>query len=316
MFEHTKEKMDTSATLVYYEDYIDILIRWANQHDVDDFPRDRDTLKTIKELVISDLSLYTIPIELFYLTQLEKLRFFNTKIEAIPKEINLLVNLKSFSIYYNENILKLPSTLGELSKLEELIIYKSSLDNLPKEIGKLSNLIVFELSYELSIKSLPTEFGNLKNLQELTIVRTNIETFPKEFKNLKKLTYVYFENNQIREFPSFLTDNKSLIKLVLSEDKISSIPKDIKHLKYLKMLHLHGNLETLPNEICHLEDLMSFNIWQFNPLKSLPKDMKKLISRGDLMKGSIVIEYDSSSVQQQNDLLKGFSVTLSTTSNN
>jgi len=293
------------AVEIIYEDYIDILIRWADKYDVVDFPRDRESLTSIKELTISNLDLYSIPVEIFYLKQLEELRFFHTTMASIPKELKLLVNLKRLGIYYHDLILELPSEIGELTSLEELVIYDCSLKKLPKEIGSLDKLQKFELTREYSIESLPPEFGNLKGLKELIITNTKIEVFPQEFEHLEKLTSVRIERNQIKEFPSFLLKNKNLEELTLSEDKITNIPNSIAKLKVLKKLFLSCSLDFLPNEICYLPSLRILYAWNYNStLKQLPKDFVKIACRGILTINGKEVSYDENSIKQQKQLLK------------
>lgn len=85
-----------------------------------------------------------IPDELYNMTQLTYIHFWNNKIEYISSKI------------------------GNLIKLQNLNLYGNLISVLPKEIVNLINLYTLNLGSNL-ISALPQDFHKLKNLKELYI---------------------------------------------------------------------------------------------------------------------------------------------------
>lgn len=113
------------------------LWQWADENNIQDFSwlpsdsenggiwiglsRDEDTLLQAKEIALIMSKIKYLPVELFNLTNIEKLYLTWNDIETIPNEIENLVNLKELYLAHN-NLEHLPEVLNKLPKLEKIVI--------------------------------------------------------------------------------------------------------------------------------------------------------------------------------------------------
>lgn len=76
------------------------LVKWAddNRISLDRFPREKERLKNLKELILNGCDLKSLPDEFTNLQSLEKLNLVCNKFQEFPKVINELKNLKECNV--------------------------------------------------------------------------------------------------------------------------------------------------------------------------------------------------------------------------
>ena len=82
----------------------------------DDEPLRLEVDRNIKELVLSDKKIKTLPIEIGELTNLTVLSLSRNEITQLPVEIGNLINLTILNLGYN-NLAQLPPEIGSLINL-------------------------------------------------------------------------------------------------------------------------------------------------------------------------------------------------------
>lgn len=171
------------AMLLQGDDSVfDKLIEWANEREISPskFPRDKDALKALKELNLSNCDLKTLPQELVCLQRLEELVLGYNNFKEFPNALCGLINLKSLNLA-NCGLKTLPDTLEVLQKLEKLYL-------------PLNQLVCDKW---LDSRDLPQVIFKLRNLQELDLCDCNIpscSTLPKEFINLQNLKKLFINS--------------------------------------------------------------------------------------------------------------------------
>ena len=95
--------------------------------------------RNIKELLLSDKKIKTLPIEIGELTNLTAFSLSRNKITQLPAEISKLINLTSLILYSNE-LTEFPAEITKLTNLISLILYSNQLTTLPNEINHLTKL--------------------------------------------------------------------------------------------------------------------------------------------------------------------------------
>jgi len=109
---------------------------------------------------------------------------------------------------------------------------------------------------ESDLKEIPNSILNLKSLTDLVLNGNNIEVIPPAIQNLSKLTHLGLLGNAIKELPNEMFNLKNLEVLDVSENKIEVISPAIKNLSNLMGLYLEDNdIKELPKEIFSLPNL-------------------------------------------------------------
>lgn len=106
---------------------------------------------------------------------------FSSMVQAIPKSIKVLRNLKTLNLM-GIGLSDLPDELCELESLQELILSGNNLSELPKR------------------------FPELKNLKILDLSQNRWNTFPNEIKPLKELVYLNISDCSFPNLPGWLLD--------------------------------------------------------------------------------------------------------------
>ena len=106
-------------------------------------------------LFLDKLGLKSIPVEVFLLTSLTRLKLVDNDISELPPEIEQLENLK------------------------QLIVDKNKLKALPDELGKLDNLELLSVAAN-QIEFLPLSLCECSNIQSIVVSQNKLETPPPE----------------------------------------------------------------------------------------------------------------------------------------
>ncbi len=104
-----------------------------------EFPKALCELKNLKELVLYECGLNSLPDEFANLQSLEKLRLDNNKFQEFPKALCGLKNLKELDLR-ECGLNSLPDEFVNLQNLEKLNLWGNKFKEFPKVINKLKNL--------------------------------------------------------------------------------------------------------------------------------------------------------------------------------
>ena len=209
----------------------------------------------------------------------------SNQLTTIPKEIELMQNLKTLDISFNK-FRELPVVLKNLKNLQKLSLECNS----PSE-ELFDQFYVFPVEESEKIQQDITGFENVNQISELILDGTKITNLPNSFSlltNLKKLSLnycgiknintmcdliylqeVHLKNNGILKIPSVISKLKDLEHLEITvyntKEKESIIPETfcnlpkLRNLIFTNSIALHNQLpECLPN-LANLEILELLN---------------------------------------------------------
>jgi Leucine-rich repeat (LRR) protein len=184
-----------TMSVVENENWLDELIAWANENEVptDRFPRDKNKIKNLTELILAGEMPEYIPHHIDIHTNLTKLNssnygtlnLFKSPLFNLPKNIGNLGKLKTLDLL-NTQFTKLPDSIGDLSNLVKLVIFDNKIINLPESIGNLSNLSDLTMACN-QIVALPDSIGNLRKLKEIDLMCRQLVRLPKSMSKLSNL---------------------------------------------------------------------------------------------------------------------------------
>jgi len=165
---------------------------------------------------------------------------FQAGLTELPKEFELLVNLKHISIQDNK-LAEFPASLLKLTKLEYIDCSCNQITELSKEIERLSNLETF-IFYSNQISELPIELFNLTNLKILHCSYNKISVLPKQIGLLVNLTELSIAENQLTELPCEIIHLKQLVKINFACNSVSKVPeREILDLDKLTLIVCYSN---------------------------------------------------------------------------
>lgn len=117
------------------------------------------------------------------------------------------------------------------------------------------NYTAFRLS-SVALTAIPPAMDNLKNLTRLEINHNQIKTLPRSLSQLKNLEVVDISSNKLKKISGFVFALPKLKRLYLQNNKISQVPKRVKKLSSLEILNLsHNRIGYLPRQLLQLSQL-------------------------------------------------------------
>lgn len=173
------------------------------------------------------------------LNEIKELSFYGNLIRKVPDSINLLGNLSSLSLSFND-LDSVPLQLLNLTKLEKLSITNNKIKEIPKEISLLINLKSLNFSRN-KLNSIPEEIGHLKNLQQLDLSFNYLNNMPKSISGLKILEQLNINYNSFSTIPDNILFLENLKGLNLTNNKLTEVQESIYKLKELERLDLRYN---------------------------------------------------------------------------
>ncbi|PRX09208.1 leucine-rich repeat domain-containing protein [Nonlabens ulvanivorans] len=173
------------------------------------------------------------------LNEIKELTFNGNLIQKVPNSINLLENLSSLSLSFND-LDSVPLQLLNLTKLEKLSITNNKIKEIPKEISLLINLKSLNFSRN-KLNSIPEEIGHLKNLQHLDLSFNYLNNMPKSISGLKILEQLNINYNSFSTIPNNILFLENLKGLNLNNNKLTEVQESIYKLKKLERLDLRYN---------------------------------------------------------------------------
>ncbi len=216
-------------------------------------------------LDLRNCKLFSVPDEVFELTNVTSLLLDNNFLTEIPDNIWKLTKLESLFIN-NNNLTTLPDNIRKLTNLEGLGIRYNNFTTLPNIIGKLTKLTLLDIGYN-HLTTLPENIGKLTNLTLLNISRYDLTTLPENIGKLTNLRILIIQDNHLTTLPDDIKKLTNLTRLDISYNKLTTLPENIGKLTNLTVLDIrHNHLTTLPNGIGKLTKLKEIHI-EDNPLK-------------------------------------------------
>nr|KYP31982.1 Disease resistance protein RPM1 [Cajanus cajan] len=215
---------------------------------------------------------------------LRVLDFENAGLLNVPNALGNLIHLKYLS-FRNSWIQSLPKSIGKLKNLEILDVRRTMVFDIPKEISKIRKLRHL-LGEEISFIAMKECLGSMTFLEKIRVLKVDPEgVVIRELGKLKQL-----RNLRITNFTAKLTNTlcSSIHEMqylevlhihVGHENEVIDFPL-MSSLSTLRKLFLNGKLESFPNWISHLQNLVKLSLNNSkltnDPLESL-KGMPNLL---------------------------------------
>lgn len=218
--------------------------------------------------------LFTIPNEVFELSNLRHISITDTEISKIPKSITRLRKLSSLRFSDNK-IREIPSFLGSLPELNDLYIGEDLVGRIPDWIAERKDWVGLGLE-GMELNEIPEWLLQQTKLTRLQITVNHLSSLPAWFANFKNLQLLFIKGGSFSAFPEPILRLLNLTHLSLSQCGITEVPETISELAELKSLGLYMNaIATLPETISELAKLESLDLSR-NAIASLPASMAEL----------------------------------------
>ncbi|NOU47191.1 MAG: GTP-binding protein [Bacteroidales bacterium] len=146
-------------------------------------------------LNLSNLSLMSIPEQVWELKHINTLKLSNNALTEIPERISELKDLV-YLICDNNNITKVSFAIRNLDNLLYLILSRNNLNAIPIEITSLKSLARLDISYN-EIEELPIEIQRLTNLRTLILDHNHLSRLPLTIGKLDRLKSISLEGNNL-----------------------------------------------------------------------------------------------------------------------
>jgi len=242
-------------------------------------------LTNLVTLTLNDNSLDNIPSEIGNLSSIETLTLYRNDFTSVPSEIGNLSTLKSLQLSYND-ITSLPSTIWDLDNLEYLYLYYNKLTSLPTEIWDMDSLLYLyaygnrDSYWNWTLTSIPSSIWNISTLQKLFIENNGLTSIPTSISNLNNLTYLKIHQNELTSIPSEIFGMDKLTYFYAGDNNLTSIPSEIGD-SVIRYLYLqNNNLSSFEERISELNSLyylyLSWNPSLWNLSHDFTKDSSLL----------------------------------------
>jgi len=223
-----------------------------------------DVLCRMKSLVDLDVSFNLIsvfPPQMGQLVHLERLIIVGNRISQFPREVEGLISLQELDC--RRNLITDLSPVFRVPKLEILRVENNNVHEIELAAGSyLKRLIVSGNDRLISFK-VPSELNDSMPylLTILDLSRCMISSLDDlALSQLKTLTSLKFDHNQIRSIPDAVCQLPALTHLSGSNNSLDGLPTAIGQLASLQSLHVHNNnIKAIPSSIWQCQDLVEFN---------------------------------------------------------
>ena len=209
----------------------------------------------LKEVLISQCNLRTLPCRLFDIETLEAIHIQNVPtLRMKPKQPNNHVFPPPIELIIQDSI---PPRL----KLKELSLTDCGLKTIPHALSSLVSLQLVNISGNPGIKELPQFLKTFKGLKHLDASNCGLMEFPAVVCDIPSLLHLNLDKNiKMKSIPDSLQQLIRLQFLSLSSCGLGSFPMVILSLKGLHQLNLSGNNQVKKihpgiNDLVHLEHL-------------------------------------------------------------
>jgi Leucine-rich repeat (LRR) protein len=160
-------------------------------------------------------------------TNLLYLELCDTKLDSLPREIELLNRLELLRIIGNEtDSLRISDSIKRIVNLKEIVIADANLYKFPSFICR-SRKIESVTLINCKIDSIPEEVQWMENLKVLNLQGNTIKKVPGWMRNCKKLEVLVLKNNKIDNFSEWIAVMPNLQFLDISENQLTLPDLDV-----------------------------------------------------------------------------------------
>lgn len=157
-------------------------------------------------------------------TNLLYLELADTKLDSLPKEIQLMGRLELLRIMNNTtDTLRISDSIKRIVNLKEIFIADANLYHFPSFICR------------------------SRKIESVTLINCKIDSIPEEVQWMENLKVLNLEGNNIKEVPGWMRNCKKLEVLVLKNNKIDNFSEWLAVMPNLEFLDISGNMLTLPD---------------------------------------------------------------------
>jgi Leucine-rich repeat (LRR) protein len=197
------------------------------------------------------------------------IKFNCVNIETIPSEIKYFINLNKLDVFYG-HIDSFPPELIKCSKLSSIRVIGNNVKNIEEIIVHMSQLKHLELE-QLSIKTINFKSNYIYNLRSLNLSSNRLRELPHQIFDMEGLTSLCIEDNPIVRFPDeIMTKLPNLTELQLP-DSITYIPCELDNIiDKFSNLHFGDFVEYIGIKACEkfkpiYRDGDNMNVVIYNP---------------------------------------------------
>lgn len=242
----------------------------------------------VVELYISycNLTIKTIPDELFQLVNLKRLDLSLNQLVSVPPLITKFKQLEYLNLSFN-HISRLPTTFNKLLNMVELNLSDNYLETLPLSFFSLSNLKKLRLNGN-KIKDFPyidDNFNIFPELESIDLDNAAFSELPKWILRLPKLRFLSLTHIRFTRFPIELSKVDTLEELYLDSTEFPAWPATFRLPRKLSLLVLDGaTLDAIPRSIVEEKPVYIIN----------QRNKRKNINRLQVSIGNLFPSLDSS----------------------
>jgi len=209
--------------------------------------------ETVKAKILANLNAEILDIDLKY------------ELRSLPSEIAKLKNLTKLRLTCCYDLEELPEEIVELINLQSFQHIGAEQSNLPQQLGLLKNLKKLTLSGQKYNKK--TDWSELLKLEKLESLELSESLkackgeLPAAIFELKKLIFLYLENNLLKKLPPDISNLTSLLVLDLGHNAFTQFPEVLLQLPKLENLVINANvIDTMPEALFDMPTLKELTV--------------------------------------------------------
>tara|TARA_B110000305_G_C19424439_1_gene632767 strand:- start:94 stop:1722 length:1629 start_codon:yes stop_codon:yes gene_type:complete len=231
---------------------------------LESLPKSLTLLPFLTAIHIEDNAIDQLPEWFIEFRELEKLTLKNNGTNVVNFDLSQLKKLRHLDL--SRNKLVEISWKEENAKLERAYLQNNRLESIDPALFLGGGLTAVNL-HSNRLNEIPVEIGLNENLQLLNLKNNGITQLPKELRSCKKLSYLNCSNNKLSDLAP-IANLEQLEILKLSANKLNSFPS-CKSYSTLLGLYLDGNeLTELDKNAGRFVNLKILDL-SFNQLKDI-----------------------------------------------
>ncbi|MCP4441286.1 MAG: leucine-rich repeat domain-containing protein [Aureispira sp.] len=231
-------------------------------------------LPNLRRLYMEYAELQEFPVWATQIQELKELDLCGNNIKKIPYQITELKNLEELNISF-ANMIEIPDYLCSMP-LQVLNWAGNGLTKFPENFTNLISLRELNISHNPDLKLDGTVLKELPFLRVLRLGGMEFNWIPKFIPEIKGLSALWLNDNNISKLPYNFDELKQLKTLSLSRNQFTELPESISLLSELKELYLdHNQLTALPESIKNLKKLQRLSIQNNLLTLSAKRDLQK-----------------------------------------
>ncbi|VDM42769.1 unnamed protein product [Toxocara canis] len=195
---------------------------------------------------------FFLPLNIGSLEKLEDVYLDHNMLSTLPDSLTSCGQLTTLDVSQND-LCSLPKQIGDLEQLSELCIAENRIAALPDSIGRLKKLTLLKADSN-ALAELTPSLGDCSSLLELYLFNNHLtinrlwaiflllQTLPTSIGNLKELSVLAVDENQLENIPSTIGGCSKLSILTLRGNRLRELPLEMGRLANLRVLDLCDNI--------------------------------------------------------------------------